>query len=179
MDLSGGLGGLGALMNGPGPAFVGACRQEGDESQKGIAAADQPVQSGFHQAQLLHEHGLLLRVVQLGDVRLQLGGDGQHLAALPACQLLDLPEVGTCLRLIYLALGEVGGVNGFLQGEKVGGGDESPVIVGAVIGPGQVSLIQVGQEPLEYLHLVKEPLVPALGRLLGLVHPAGDHFRIG
>ena len=37
----------------------------------------------------------------------------------------------------------------------------------------------MGQEPLEYLHLVKEPLVPALGRLLGLVHPAGDHFRVG
>ena len=37
----------------------------------------------------------------------------------------------------------------------------------------------MGQEPLEHLHLVEEPLVPALGGLLGLVHPAGDHFRIG
>ncbi len=110
MDLSGGLRGL----DGPGPAFVGAGGQEGDETQQGVAAADQPVQAGLPQAQFLHEHGLFLRVVQLGDVRFQLGADGQHLAALLVRQFPDLLEIGAGFRLVDLGFGEVGGVNGLL-----------------------------------------------------------------
>ena len=35
--------------------------------------------SGFGNAQFLHEHGLFLRIVQLRDIRLQLGADGNNI----------------------------------------------------------------------------------------------------
>ena len=36
------------------------------------------IQAGFLHTQLLHEHSLLLGIVQLGNVRLQLGADGHR-----------------------------------------------------------------------------------------------------
>ena len=45
VDLARGLRGLGALLDGPGAAFVAARGQEGDEAQQLVAALDQPVQT--------------------------------------------------------------------------------------------------------------------------------------
>src|SRR5699024_1180646 len=45
VDLTGGLGSLGAPLDGPGPAFVAAGGEEGDQAQQGIGAANQPVQA--------------------------------------------------------------------------------------------------------------------------------------
>ena len=55
--------------------------REGDEAQQLVAALDQPVKAGLLQSQLCHEHGLLVRVVKLGNVGLKLCADGQNLAA--------------------------------------------------------------------------------------------------
>ena len=45
VNLAGGLGSLGAVLDGPGPALVGTGGEEGDEAQKGVAAANQLVET--------------------------------------------------------------------------------------------------------------------------------------
>ena len=84
------------------------------------------VQAGFLHAQLLHEHSLLLGIVQLGNVRLQLGADGNDLAALFVGQLLHGHIVAALLGGVDLVLGEVGNVNGLFQGQQVGGVERCP-----------------------------------------------------
>ena len=49
-----GLGSLGSLAYGPGPALITARGKEGDEAQQFVGAADQAAQAALLQAQLLH-----------------------------------------------------------------------------------------------------------------------------
>ena len=102
MDLAGGLRGLRALFDRPRAALVRAGCQEGDEPQQLVAALDQPVKTGLLQSELLHEHGLLVRVVQLGDVGFELCADGQNLAALLRGQFLHLREILAGLGLVHV-----------------------------------------------------------------------------
>ena len=102
MDLTGGLRGLRALFDGPCAALVRACRQERDEAQQLVAALDQPVKAGLLQSQRFHEHGLLVRVVKLGNVGLKLCADGQNLAALLRGQFLHLREILAGLGLVHV-----------------------------------------------------------------------------
>ena len=53
-----------------------------------VACADQLVQSGLLQTQILQEHGLFI-IVQLGDLLLDLGADHKDLAAILVCILAD------------------------------------------------------------------------------------------
>ena len=55
VDLTGGLGGLGALLDGPGPALVLAGGEEGDQTQQGVAGLDEPVQAGLGDAQVVQD----------------------------------------------------------------------------------------------------------------------------
>ena len=177
MDLAGGLGSLGALFDGPGAALVLAVGQEGDQAQQVIAALDQPVKAGFFDAQIGKEHSPLLGVVQLGDVLLQLGADGQHLGPLPGGQIADGLEVLVVLIVGEAVLVHVGGIDDGLQAQQVSRLDDSAV-VSAVEGTGGLSGVEVLGQCLEHLRLVEELLV-ALGGLCGLLHPAVHHLQIG
>ena len=53
VDLTGGLGGLGAPLDGPGTALVLTVGEEGDKAQKGVGALDEAIQAG-----LLHVIGI-------------------------------------------------------------------------------------------------------------------------
>src|SRR5699024_8058974 len=85
--LAGGLGGLGTLPDGPGPALVRAAGQEADESQQRVGALYEPVQAGLRQSQLLQELGLVL-LRQLAYLLLDLRSDGEGLSALGVSDLL-------------------------------------------------------------------------------------------
>ncbi|CAN4017775.1 VanZ-like domain-containing protein, partial [Dysosmobacter welbionis] len=128
VDLAGGLGGLGALLDGPGPALVLAVGQEGDQAQQSVGALDEPVQAGLLHSQLLQKHQLLL-ALQLGDVLLHLGADGQHLAVLRVGNGLHLLVVLVMLQIGEARLVGVGGVDHRLQGQQVGGGDQGRVVL--------------------------------------------------
>ena len=110
MDFTGGLRGLGALFDGPGAALILAVGQERDKAQQGVAALDEPIQTGFRNAQLVQEH-LAVLTLQLSDVLLQLGTDGQHLAALRFCQRTDLLQILIALLIGEAVLVHVGGVD--------------------------------------------------------------------
>ena len=177
VNLSGGLGGLGALADGPGPALVLAVGQEGDQAQQLIAALDQPVQAGLLHPQVLQEHGPLVGVVQLGNVLLQLGADGQHLGPFLLGQVPDHPEVAVVLVVGEARLVHVGGVDDGLQAQQVGGFHNGAVLVAAVEGAGGPSGVEMLRQGPEYLGLVQELLV-ALGGLGGLLHPAVHHVQV-
>ena len=115
VDFTGGLRGLGALFDGPGAALILAVGQERDKAQQGVAALDEPIQTGFCDAQLVQEH-LPVLALQLSDVLLQLGTDGQHLAALGFCQRTDLLQILVALLIGKAVLVHVGGVDDGLQG---------------------------------------------------------------
>ncbi len=115
VDFTGGLRGLGALSDGPGAALILAVGQERDKAQQGVAALDEPIQTGFCDAQLVQEH-LPVLALQLSDVLLQLGTDGQHLAALGFCQRTDLLQILVALLIGKAVLVHVGGVDDGLQG---------------------------------------------------------------
>ena len=115
VDFTGGLRGLGALFDGPGAALILAVGQERDKAQQGVATLDEPVQTGFRNAQLVQEH-LAVLALQLSDVLLQLGTDGQHLAALRFCQRTDLLQILVALLIGKAVLVHVGGVDDGLEG---------------------------------------------------------------
>ena len=119
VDLTGRLGGLGAVGDGPGAALILAGGEEGDEAQQGVAGFDEPVQAGFLDAQVLQEHGLLLPV-QLGDLGLQLGAHGDDLGPLLGGDLLHLLVVGDVLVVGKAVLIQVGGIDdGLESGAKI------------------------------------------------------------
>ena len=130
MDLAGGLGGLGALPDGPGPALVLAGGEVGDEAQQGVAGLDEPVQAGLGDAQVLQEHGLLVRL-QLGDLghfQAVIGSKGTKLEADFNASLIKRP------RIVFRPSVTLKSVTGLAKFEKIvpdapapGGGDsESP-----------------------------------------------------
>ena len=177
MDLTGRLRRFGALADGPRPALVLAIGQEGDQAQQLIGALDQAVQTGFFNAQILQEHGPLLRIVQLRDILLQLGTDGQHLCALLGGQIPDGLEIGIVLVVGEALLVHIGGIDDGLQAQQIRRFDNSPVVA-AVKGAGGLSCVQMLRQRLEYLCLTEELLV-ALGGFGGLLHPAVHHLQIG
>ena len=130
MDLARGLRGLGAPGNGPGTALVLAGGEEGDQPQQGVAGANEPVQTGLRNAQLLQELLFLLRL-QLGDLRLQLGAHGNDLGPLPGGQIGHQLIVGVVLVVGKAVLIQVGGVDDGLEGQKLRGGDQFGVLLAA------------------------------------------------
>ena len=179
VDLAGGLGSLGAPLDGPGAALVSARGQEGHQAQQCVAGLDQPVQAGLGNAQLLHEHGLLVGIVQLGDVGLQLGADGQALAALGVGQGLDGLEMLVGFGLVDLVLTQVGNIDGLLQSQQVRLGDDGELLGIVGVGPGQLALVQMLQQTGQQLGLGGAFLVAALHGLLALVDAALHHLDVG
>ena len=177
MDLACGLGGLGALFDGPGAALVLAVGQEGNQAQKVVGALDQPVQTGLLNAQIRQKHGPLLGIVQLGDILLQLGADRQHLRALLLRQLTDGPEIAVILVVGKAVLIHVGGVNNGLQAQQIRRLDDGAVVLITLESAGGLTGIQMGSQRLEHLGLAEELLV-ALGSLCRLLHAAVHHLQI-
>ena len=73
---------------------------------------------------------------------------------------------------------QVRDVDGLLQSQQVGGGDEGHIFVAAVKGPGQLAFVQVRKQLREYLSLPGKLLVSALHGLLALVDAALHHFDV-
>ena len=168
-----------ALPDRPRAAFVAARGQEGYQTQKVVAALDQTVEAGLLQSQLLHEHRLFLRIVQLRNVRLQLGADGEYQRAFGVRQLLHLLEVGNAFRVVYCVFGNVRGIDRPLECQQIGGSNQGTILVGTLKGARQLSLVQMVQQCGEYLRLAQETLVSALCRLLRLIQTALAHLGIG
>ena len=81
VDLAGGLGGLGALADGPGTALLFAVGEEGDQAQQVVAGGDEVVQAAGLDPHFGQE-GLLLFGAVVGDVLLGAGADGDDLGPL-------------------------------------------------------------------------------------------------
>ena len=77
-----------------------------------IAFLDQPVKAGVIEPQLGQEH-LLFLGIHVGDVRLHLRADRQHLRALGCGQLRHLLVVGVAGRLAAgeVVLAQIGGID--------------------------------------------------------------------
>ncbi len=83
MDHARSLRGLVALVDGPGPAFVGSGREEGLQVEQCVGRLDEPHHARLFEPDLAQEHRALLGILQLGDLRLDLGRDDQDLRVLP------------------------------------------------------------------------------------------------
>ena len=121
---------------------------------------------------------MLFLALQLGDVLLQLGADGQHLTALGLCQLRDLLEIRVVRLIGKPVLIHVGGIDNRLQCQKIRGCDEGLILIGALECPGGLTAVQMSSKRLEYVHLMQKLLI-ALGGLGSLVHTALHHVQIG
>ncbi len=97
VDDAGGLRRLGAARDGPGARLLGPDREVGDEAEQLVALADQPVEAGLLQAQVVQEVVALLRR-EHGELGLDLGGDDDAAGAFGAALLLDAPATWRCRR---------------------------------------------------------------------------------
>ena len=172
MDLAGGLGGLGPPGDGPGPAFVLAAGQVGNEAQQGVAGLDEPVQAGLLHPQVLQEEGTVLRV-HGGNVRLHVGADGHHLGVFVFSSLHHRLVVGVVRIILKAGLVHIGCEDDGLQGQQVGGGQNLCLLLIAGVAAGGLALPQPGQQSLEHLSRVEELLVSLAG--LGVLLNAALH----
>lgn len=161
MDLAGSLRRLGAALDGPRTAFVASSGQEGDQPEQAVAALDQTVKAGLLKSKLLHEHGLFIRIVELGDVGLELGADRQDLTALALGELLTATSGGS-IRGRSPRFAEICGVDGFAERQKVARGDERGIVRAALKRAGEIALVHVVAQRGKDLDLVVEALVTAL-----------------
>ena len=178
MDLSGGLRRFCALFDRPRAALVFAVGQEGDQPQQLIRTLDQAIKAGLLNPQIGQKHCPLLRIIQLGDVLLKLGADGQHLRALLLCQLTDALKI-CIVRIVGKArLVHVGSIDDRLQAQQIRRLDDGALLIVARKGARRLAGIQMRGERLEHLGLAQELLV-ALGGLGRLLDAAVDHLQIG
>ena len=178
VDLAGSLRRLGAALDGPRTAFVASSGQEGDQPEQAVAALDQTVEAGLLKSKLLHEHGLFIRIVELGNVGLELGADRQDLTALALGELFDGDKVAARFGVVYLVFAEICGVDGFAERQKVARGDECGVVRAALKRAGEIALVHVVAQRGKDLDLVVEALVTALCVFLSAVDAAVDHLKI-
>ena len=178
MDLAGGLRGLRTLDDGPRAALILAVGEEGDQSQQRIGTLNEPVQAGLFDAQLLKEHGAVV-AVQLSNVLLELGANGQYLRALLCRQIGDELIIFVGVLVGKAVLVHVCGVDDGLEAEQIGGGDQLGVLLTVGFkGARALTGVEVRGECLEYVRLVQELLV-ALAHLRGLFHAAVHHLQVG
>ena len=177
VDLTGGLRGLGAVSDRPRSALVLAVGEEGDEAEQRVRALDEAVEAGLLNAELFKEHCAVL-AIQLGNVLLELGADGQHLRALLFGKLLDLPEIAVAVLIGKAVLVHVRGIDDGLEAQKIGRRDELGVVLRNLEGARTLARVEVLCKVGEELDLVQELLV-ALGHFRGLFHAAVDHFKVG
>ena len=178
VDLTGGLRRLRAACDRPGAALIAAARQERNEPQQAIRALDKPVKAGLFNAELFEEHRALIRL-ELADLLLDLGADGQHLRALRRGQIAHLLVILTVLvpggeRVLV----EVGSVNNRLDAQQVARLEQGAVLVAARIGAGALAVVEVLEQTAEHIRLVQAGLVAALAGLGRLVDAALDHLDV-
>ena len=176
VDLAGGLRSLRTLDDGPRAALVLAVGEEGDKTQQRIGTLNEPVQAGLFDAQLLKEHGAVV-AVQLSNVLLELGADGQHLRALLCRQIGDELIIFVGVLVGKAVLVHVCGVDDGLEAEKIGGRDEVGVVFRNLKGARALACVEVLGQRGEELDLVQELLV-ALGHLRRLFDAAVDHLKV-
>ena len=82
------------------------------------------------------------------------------------------------LRLVDLGLCQVGYINGLLQGQKIGGGNDCHFLGIVGIGAGQLALVKVREQTGKYFHLLGKLLVAALHGLLSLVDAPLCHLNV-
>ena len=82
-------------------------------------------------------------------------------------------------RIVDLVFGQIGNIDGLFQSQQVRSGNQGHIVFGAVKGPGQLALVQVGQQLRKELRFLHKALVAALGRFLTLVNAALHHFDVG
>src|SRR5450631_84798 len=111
------LGGLGAALDGPGAALVGAGGEEGDEVENLVRGVGHGVQAGLLQAEALQK-GRTIGGVEAGDLRLGGGADDDHRRSFGlgvGAQRADELVGGGAGELL---LGDVGDVEDLLQGQQ-------------------------------------------------------------
>ena len=176
MDHARGLGGLVALVDGPGAAFVSAGREEGLQAEQVVGALDEADHAGFLQAHFFEEHLPVFVVLHLGDLGLGAGGDHEDLGLLVLDGLAHSVHVGVSVdygSVVHVADIEHGLVG--QQEEVVGQGHFVFVQQGdAATG---VSLLQGGLVAEEQRQQFLGLFVPAgRGLLLDLGDPGVDGF---
>ena len=176
VDLAGGLRRLGAVFDRPGAALVLAVGEEGDETEQGVRALDEAVEAGLLNAELFKEHRAIL-TVQLSNVLLKLGADGQHLCALLFGELLDLLEILVAVLIGKAVFVHVRSIDDGLEAQKIGRRDQLGVVLGNLEGARALARVEVLGKVGEELDLVQELLV-ALGHLCSLFHAAVDHLKV-
>ena len=158
--------------------IVFAGGQERDVSKQVIRGADQAVQAGLGQAEILHEHLRLFRI-QLGDVLFELCRHRQHRRARAFRIRLQCRDVGVVLGIAHPLFVQVGRIDHRFDRQQAAVSQDILV----VLRKGEVScrffLFQVLQQRLAHLALALVLFVPALGVLFCPVQPALDDFDIG
>src|SRR5690606_13096332 len=114
VDHAGRLGGGGADGNGPGTDFLHAGGEIGLQTQQLVAGADDAIQAGLGHAHVFQEDGLVL-VVQVGDLGLDGGADGDHGGVFRRRVVLYGLQVRIVLEAVVL---DVGDVHGALGGDE-------------------------------------------------------------
>ena len=178
MYLAGGLRGLGALFDGPGPALVRPAGEEADEPQQVVGALYQPLQPRLAHAQLLEEH-LAVLGGQLAYLLLDLGADGQHQRPLAVRNGLYRAVIAVALIVCEAALVHICGVDDRLQAEQVALRGQGEGLLVGVPAAGALSLVEVGEQALQRLRVAQELLVAALGGFFHALDAPLEHLHVG
>jgi len=119
---AGGLWGGGALFDGPGSDFFGACGVEGLEAEESVEGVCDGVEGGFFEAEVL-EHFVAVVLVEVGEFGLDFGADGDALHGFVGCALFDglCEGVGSC-DVAFVDVGDVEDAFGGHEAEASDGG---------------------------------------------------------
>ena len=147
MDLPGGLGGLGALLDGPGPDLLGSGGEEGHEAQQVIAGGDELVKAAFLDAQL-GEVLRLLRGLQLRDLLLDAGADGETAGAFSLGHSVEGLDEGVVV-VPDIVLGDVRHVDDGLVGQQEAAANDLLLLLVRLEGAGGLAALQMIIEALQ------------------------------
>jgi hypothetical protein len=151
-----------AAADGPGPALVLSRGQEGDEAQESVGRADDAVEAGLLEAEVLAERPRVLRG-KVGHLRLDGSGDGTHAHVGPRGEGGEAGALQEARGVLDVSFSDVHGEKHGLLGEEGVVAEAAPLLVGER----ELAERTLSLEVL--LHLLEEGALRHVLRLVGLL----------
>ena len=178
MDLAGRLRRLRAATDRPGPDFRLAGGEEMHQPQQFIGGFDQFRQPAFRQTQVAQERcGLVVR--QLGDFRLDPGGNDDHFGVFCRTVFADLRHMNVGGVLAGFVFADIGGVHDRLQRQQVHVAQQGLLLFLQPLPADRHAVGQAVPDFFQQLHLGQNLLVAAFQQALRFVEALLHRFDVG
>ena len=176
MDFTRGLRGSGADRDGPCADFLHPCGEVGLQVQQLVTGADNAVQARLFQTQLGHKL-IAVGIVQLGDIGLNGGANGDDHRTFGGGDFADFIEIGVVLKAVFV---DVGDIHGRLQGQEAQVFNRRFVFFGQVFQRTQhTGVFQLRQAFFQRRQLGFRVFIAAFGFLLHAVDSALAGIQVG